>query len=135
MRNLAQFIDNLKPFKSQVNMIKINYDRSISLFFEIIQNVFVFNLFTAMLFSYLIVAHTIYFYGKDKYFSDKLCGYMYPCHYFFSRFTEEFKNIYIITMLCFGFAGLSMFLYSWIQFDKKANYQQIFQQDNIIYAC
>lgn len=131
---VGEFIENLKPFKTKVNMIKINYDRSISLFFEIIQFVFVFNLFTAILFVYLCLTH--YLKAKDEfvYFKDKYCGYMYPCVFFFSRFDESLKYWYVLTMFIFGFMGLGMFLYSWIQFDKKANYQRIFQQDNIIYA-
>lgn len=35
---------------------------------------------------------------------------------------------------CFGFAGLGYFLYMWVSFDKKAEYQKIFMQDGIIYA-
>lgn len=52
---------------------------------------------------------------------------MYPCHYFYSRFHPDLQHIYIYTMFCFAFVGLTMFLYSWIIFDKKANYQLIFQ--------
>lgn len=55
--SLKEFIDNLKPFRKEVREIQANYDRSISLFFELVQDVFVFNLFTAVLYSYVIIKH------------------------------------------------------------------------------
>ena len=61
LRNIIGFFMNLRPFKSEVAQIRTNYDRSISLFFEIIQNVFLFNLFSALLFSYMLTIHTIAF--------------------------------------------------------------------------
>lgn len=40
----------------------------------------------------------------------------------------------MLTNFAFGFVGLAVFMYMWIQFDKKAQYQKIFQSDGIIYA-
>jgi hypothetical protein len=60
------------------------------------------------------------------YFNDGLCGYIFPCHYFISRYTDELKYSYVLTNFAFGFVGLGVFMYMWIQFDKKAQYQKIF---------
>ena len=55
--SLKESIDSIKPFRKEVREIQANYDRSISLFFELVQDVFVFNLFTAVLYSYIIIKH------------------------------------------------------------------------------
>jgi hypothetical protein len=123
---LKETIDSLKPFRKEVREIQANYDRSISLFFELVQDVFVFNLFTAALYSYIIIAHYLEHKDDYVYFNDGLCGYCFPCHYFFSRYSENLKYSFVLTNFSFGFIGLATFMYMWIQFDKKAQYQKIF---------
>lgn len=56
---IGQFIESLKPFKSDINFIKANFDMSISQFFEIIQYVFVLNLMTAIAYSPLIIRQLV----------------------------------------------------------------------------
>lgn len=131
---VQELIDNLKPFRKEVREIQANYDRSISLFFELVQDVFVFTLFTAVLYSYIIIAHWLEHKDEYVYFNDGLCGYTFPCHYFLSRYTDKLQYSFVLTNFAFGFTGLAVFMYMWIQFDKKAQYQKIFQSDGIIYA-
>ena len=38
--------------------------------------------------------------------------------------------MYAVIPLVYSFVGLSYLLYIWIQFDKKAMYQKIFEDDN-----
>ena len=56
---------------------------------------------------------------------------MWPCIYFYSRFTSDLKFTYLITCLSFIVVGLIMTLYLWIKYDKKAHYNKIFQEDGI----
>jgi len=119
------FIDELKPFKKDVREIKANYDKSISVFFEMIQQVYVFTLFTAALYAYLCITHFLT--HKDTYvYYSGICGYMWPCMFFYSRYTEDLAFEYALTSFIFCFVGMTVFLYMWIQFDKKAEYQKIF---------
>jgi len=62
---LSYYYDELKPFKSSVRVIKANYDVSISTFFELLQSIYVFSLFTTLIFSYLIIKHYLLY--KDRY--------------------------------------------------------------------
>ena len=68
---VSQIIDELKPFKKDVREIKANYDRSIGIFFELVQSVFVFTIFTAILYSYIIIAHLVEHKNDYVYFSVK----------------------------------------------------------------
>ena len=125
---ISEIIDDLKPFKKDVREIKANYDRSIGIFFELVQSVFVFTVFTAVLYSYVIIAH-LYEHKDDYiYFSIKqgLCGYCFPCHFFMSRYTDNLAYSFVLTNFIFAFVGLGSFMYLWIQFDKQAQYQKIF---------
>ena len=123
---VSNFIQELKPFKREVREIKANYDRSIGIFFEIVQGVYVFTCFSAVLYSYVIVAH--WYEHKDDYvyFNDGLCGYTFPCHFFISRYTDKLAYSFVLTNFIFAFFGLGVFMYLWIQFDKEAQYQKIF---------
>lgn len=120
--------------------IRANYDKSITLFFEILQQLFVINLFTGVLYAYLIIKHwylsqdeyEYYFDGPDNGWTG--CGYGWPCVYFFSRYKAALADAYVLTNFSFAFAGMAICLYMWIQFDKKAQYQKIFQSDGIIFA-
>ena len=135
---LFLFLESLKPFKSDINYIRANYDQAISQFFEIVQYVYICNLITAIAFAPLLI--TQYFstrnYAEYKpnqstqyYFAGKLCGYAWPCQFFFSRYQDEYAALYAITPTIYGFFVLIYLLGVWIQFDKKAQYQRIFQDD------
>ena len=54
---------------------------------------------------------------------------MWPCQFFFSRYHTEYAALYAITPTIYGFVVLIYLLGVWIQFDKKAQYQRIFQDD------
>jgi hypothetical protein len=75
--------------------IRANYDKSITLFFEILQQLFLINLFTGALFAYLIIKHWYLSRDEYEYYFDGPnngwtgCGYGWPCVYFFSRFKVE----------------------------------------------
>ena len=83
-------------------------------------------MFTALLYSYLVGKH--YYDHKDEviYFTDKLCGYTFPCQFFYSRYDPDLKYSYVLTNFSFGFVGLTAFLSMWLYFEKKSKYQQIF---------
>ena len=115
-------------------MIKINYDKSISLFFELTQTVFLFNLFTMFLFLYVCLEHYLSTRHLHIYFNDKLCGYMYPCHFFYSRIDPELGVAYARTIVIFCFSGLALFMLSWIHFHTRGIYQKIYQEDGVIFA-
>jgi hypothetical protein len=83
---LGIIIESLKPFKKDVQNIRSNYDRSITLFFEILQQMFVFQVLVTIIYSYLIIAHFVQYKDEVKYYSDKLCGYGFPCLFFYSRY-------------------------------------------------
>jgi hypothetical protein len=53
----GELIESMKPFKSDLVQIRANYDKSIILFFEILQQMFIIHFVTALLFSYLIIEH------------------------------------------------------------------------------
>ena len=123
MNRFGEFVDSLKPFKKDIVIIKANYDKSISLFFEILQQLFVINLFTAILYSYVIIKHYIDTKDKYVYFRDTYCGYWWDCIYFFSRYEKPLANWFVISNFLFAFIGMATCLYMWIKFDKKAQYQ------------
>jgi hypothetical protein len=111
---IKNIVEEVKPFKREVREIKANYDRSIGIFFEILQSVFVFTCFSAVLYSYIIVAHWYEHRNDHVYFNDKLCGYIFPCHFFFSRYTDKLAYYYVLTNFIFAFFGLGVFMYLWI---------------------
>lgn len=47
----------------------------------------------------------------------------------YSRYGPKYANMYAIIPVTYGFVVLTYLLYVWIQFDKKAQYQRIFQDD------
>ena len=114
MERFGEFVDGLKPFKHDVRVIKANYDKSISLFFEILQQLFVINLFTAALFAYIIVRHFYNTKDQYKYFRDNYCGYWWDCIYFFSRYEKSMEYWFVVTNFLFAFIGMATCLYMWI---------------------
>ena len=57
LTRLYLFLESLKPFKSDINYIRANYDQAISQFFEIVQYVYICNLITAIAFAPLLLIH------------------------------------------------------------------------------
>ena len=92
---------------------------------------FVLNLITAIAYSPLIIRQLVVTWEYTTYFNDKICGYMWPCQQMYSRFQPSYAaSMYALIPLIYSFVGLSYLLYIWIQFDKKAMYQKIFEDDN-----
>lgn len=83
---IGLFVESLKPFKADVAYIKANYDMSISQFFEIVQYVYILNILTSIFYLPLIIRQMVEAWNYSTYFSDKLCGYMWPCNFFYSRY-------------------------------------------------
>jgi hypothetical protein len=54
---IGMFLEAIKPFKSALVYIRANYDRSIILYFEILQQMFTFTFISALLYAYLVVTH------------------------------------------------------------------------------
>lgn len=79
LQRISEFVNSLKPFKSSLVEIRSNYDKSITQFFELVQNLFVFSCVTALIYSYVMFKHIMNTQDKVAYYSDKLCGYMFPC--------------------------------------------------------
>lgn len=53
--SIADVLDRLKPFRGSIAEIKINYDRGIGTFYEIVQLTYVHSTITAIVFAYLII--------------------------------------------------------------------------------
>mmetsp|Transcript_10166 Transcript_10166/g.15506 ORF Transcript_10166/g.15506 Transcript_10166/m.15506 type:complete len:115 (+) Transcript_10166:396-740(+) len=99
---------------------------------------YVYTMITALLYSYLIVRHYLDNatpeYRIKAGYSSGMCGYNFPCLFFYSRFNEDLKGSFASTNFIFVFCGFFMCLYLWLKFDKKAKFQAIFQTDGIIYS-
>ena len=76
--------------------------------------VFVFNIFTMFVFSYICIYHFAMTRDEYWYFRDKFCGYMYPCDFFYSRFDKSLSVAFARTVMIFGFTGIGLFVYSWV---------------------
>lgn len=114
-------IEYWKPFQKEMRDIEVGYDKSIFGFYQIMQHMFIFSVFTVMIFSYLLVTHYLKYKDTVQYYSGN-CGYFFPCIFFYSRFQEDAKFAYAMTNLVFLVVGLSYCMYMWIKFDKKAKY-------------
>ena len=86
---------------------------------------YIFTVINAGIYSYLIIIHYLKYKDKVEYYQG-LCGYFFPCFFFFSRFQEDVKFVFIITHLVFLVTGLFYCMYLWVKYDKKAKYQEIF---------
>ena len=113
----------------------MNYDVSIGNFFEIVQFLFMYSVVTAIIYSYLVVRH--YLDNKDILFYEEykgICGYCFPCFYFFSRFNQPLKWHYAFTNMFFVIVGILVCVYLWVKFDKKSKFQSIVQSDGKIFS-
>lgn len=109
-QDFLNFLDSIKPFRKDINDITVNYDKSIGIFFQICQFLFIYQLITAVIYSPLIVRHFLNHYEFDIYsdfygYASK-CGYSWPCTYFFSRLDESLGWLFVVTNLTFLGVGL-----------------------------
>ena len=117
-----EVFENNKPFQNDINLIKINYDKSIGVFYELCQYLFIFNLITCLLFIYLNVVHFLdnrYFLDAGGFYSG-LCGYGFPCFFFYSRYAPTHNFEFGLTNLLFILIGAIYFTLIWIKFDRDA---------------
>lgn len=105
--------------------IEANYDRSISLFFQILQAVYVYSIVSFFIYSYLILSHWFAF---DKHlpihatYLDGTVGGIFPAFFFYSRYQSDMAYAYAFTNILFSTLGTLISLYLWIKFDEKAQY-------------
>lgn len=57
-------------------------------------------------YMYLIIKQYLDHQHDYIYYFDELCGYGFPCLYFFSRYAPSMKFEYVIINLLFGLLGL-----------------------------
>lgn len=118
-------LDEFKPFKNDLRDIQVGYDKSIFVFYEIAQYMYIFSVINAGIYSYLLITHYLKYKDTVEYYQG-LCGYFFPCFFFLSRFQEDVKFEFILTHIVFLVSGLFYCMYLWVKFDKKAKYQEIF---------
>ncbi|CDW88631.1 UNKNOWN [Stylonychia lemnae] len=128
---VADIIDRIQPFKSEMQQIYIKFDRSINNFFQLFRFLFVFSMITFVLYAYLLLIHFI---NTDSSEISKICNTVVPCILYYSRFLAKEGTAYCSTIGLFVIIGLIICLYQWIKFDRQAKYQQIFKKDGIIFA-
>ena len=65
---------------------------------------------------------------------NQICGYMWPCMFFYSRINHTESMIYVITNLLFVGTSSIYCLYMVVRFHRIAKNQEIFLKDGMIYA-
>jgi len=93
---LLDLVEDLKPFRKQMRTIKNNYDRSISLFFQILQSVFVYTMLSCLIYSYMVIGHYLKYDNFPLYYGGTVGG-IFPAIYFYSRFQPGVKKLFAIT--------------------------------------
>lgn len=71
--------------------IEVNFDRSINSLFQIEQLLLIFTLITAASYLYLLIRHyqTYYESSNQLRHMNQLCGYDWPCLFFYSRISSS----------------------------------------------
>ena len=73
-----------------------------------------FSIFTASIFSYLLVKHIMLHQKQEEYYKE-VCGYCFPCFFFYSRFTSEHGYIFVLINGIWFFTGVFVFLYLYVR--------------------
>lgn len=120
-KTLNSIVEYFKPFKKDIKDIVINYDKSIGIFYEITQIIYVFTVFNALLYTHLIFTHYMNYKDNVQYYKG-LCGYCFPCIFFYSRFQPDSNREFAIVNIVFIAVGMFLVIYLWLKFDKKAQY-------------
>eukprot|EP00347_Sterkiella_histriomuscorum_P000863 403374233 len=114
----------LVPFKSEKKFIGEEFDKSSANLVEFIRFLFVFSVVGFVSYLYLLFNHVVKTPQKDI---NSLCiNQSLPCLIFYSRFTNSNDSAsYLLTLIIFFIAGLTLTLVYWFQTDTIYRKQQI----------
>ena len=76
---------------------------------------------SAGLYAYVIINHYLMYKDQFTYYQG-ICGYCFPCFFFFSRFQPDVKWEFALINGIFISLGLIICIYLYIKFDQKAKY-------------
>lgn len=133
INHFLELIDEYKPFRKHLREVFVNYDRSICVFFQIVQYLYIYLVVTAFIYAILIVNHYLKNSLNEPYMNEK-CGYYWHCFYFYSRISIDEKWEFAFTNLIFALVGTAYCLYLWVRFYRVAKYQEVFQKDGMQYS-
>lgn len=110
---ILAFINKMTPLRKHISYVEARYDKSITTFFIFFRFLFNFSIITALGFLYLCIDHGINYARFDDHWKE-LCDSVYPCGFFYARFSSSSKLSYSVTMFTFSVVGYFICLYQWI---------------------
>lgn len=126
------FINIFMPFKENINMINIKYDRDVQIFFEIARYIYIISVFTVFIFFYFLISHGLN--SKFTPASETFCKYSIPCFLFYSSIQQSEISAFSITYAISAIFLIFMTSTKWLSYKKLTVNSQLYFKEESTYA-